>query len=197
MSNTHIDFYFDFGSPTAYLAYKRFMQLKERYDFTLNMTPVLLGGIFKASDNQSPVANAAKGAYMSTHDLPRFARRYNVPLAFNPYFPINTLSLMRAAYAAIEEDCFYEYVDTVFSAFWEKEANMGDMDVIASTLSEAGLNADTLLTKSQTPEIKQLLIAATDAVVQRGAFGLPTIFIGDEMFFGQDRMDFIEERLAQ
>jgi 2-hydroxychromene-2-carboxylate isomerase len=190
-----VDFYFDFGSPTAYLAYKRLCQLKQQYTFEINYKPVLLGGIFKASDNQSPVANPAKGAYMLTHDLPRFAERYNVPLKFNPFFPINTLPLMRGAYAAIEEGCFEVYVDTLYSGLWQQELNLGDAEIIKATLVAAGLDADKLMALTQQQHIKDALIAATEEVVARGAFGAPTMYIGDEMFFGQDRIDFIEERL--
>ena len=190
-----VDFYFDFGSPTAYLAYKRLRQLKQQYTFEINYKPVLLGGIFKASDNQSPVANPAKGAYMLTHDLPRFAERYNVPLKFNPFFPINTLLLMRGAYAAIEEGCFEVYVDTLYSGLWQQELNLGDAEIIKATLVAAGLDADKLMALTQQQHIKDALIAATEEVVARGAFGAPTMYIGDEMFFGQDRIDFIEERL--
>jgi 2-hydroxychromene-2-carboxylate isomerase len=190
-----VDFYFDFGSPTAYLAYKRLRQLKQQYTFEINYKPVLLGGIFKASDNQSPVANPAKGAYMLTHDLPRFAERYNVPLKFNPFFPINTLLLMRGAYAAIEEGCFEVYVDTLYSGLWQQELNLSDAEIIKATLVAAGLDADKLMALTQQQHIKDALIVATEEVVARGAFGAPTMYIGDEMFFGQDRIDFIEERL--
>ncbi|MFQ3324091.1 MAG: 2-hydroxychromene-2-carboxylate isomerase [Pseudomonadales bacterium] len=190
-----VDFYFDFGSPTAYLAYKRLQQLKQQYTFEINYKPVLLGGIFKASDNQSPMANPAKGAYMLTHDLPRFAERYNVPLSFNPFFPINTLPLMRGAHAAIEEDCFEAYVDVLYNGLWQQELNLGDAEVIASTLEAAGLDADKLMALTQQQHIKDALIATTEEAVARGAFGAPTMYIDDEMFFGQDRIDFIEERL--
>ena len=190
-----IDFYFDFGSPTAYLAYKRLRQLKQQYTFEINYKPVLLGGIFKASDNQSPVANPAKGAYMLTHDLPRFAERYNVPLKFNPFFPINTLPLMRGAYAAIEEGCFEAYVEALYIGLWQDELNLGDVEIIKATLEAAGLDANKLMALAQQQHIKDALMATTEEVVARGAFGAPTMYIGDEMFFGQDRIDFIEERL--
>ena len=190
-----VDFYFDFGSPTAYLAYKRLQQLKSQYEFNLDYKPVLLGGIFKASNNQSPVANPAKGAYMLSHDLPRFAQRYAVPLAFNPNFPINTLPLMRGAHAAQQEGCFDVYVEAMYNGMWQAELNLGDPEIIKSTLDAAGLDADKLIALTQEPHIKAALIASTEEAVGRGAFGAPTMFVGDEMFFGQDRIDFIEERL--
>lgn len=191
-----IDFYFDFGSPTAYLAYQRFLQLKTRYQFDLHYKPMLLGAVFKATHNASPVTVPAKGGYMMKHDLPRFVKRYGVSFSMNPFFPINTLPLMRGAYAALQLGCFNQYSDTVFNAVWRDAKNMGDVDVVRSVLVEAGLDADQLLTLSESPEIKQALIVATEGAVKRGVFGAPTMFIGEEMFFGQDRMDFIEERLA-
>ncbi len=190
-----VDFYFDFGSPTAYLAHKRLQQLKQQYSFTINYKPVLLGGIFKASNNQSPVANPAKGAYMVGHDLPRFASRYGVPLKFNPNFPINTLPLMRGAHAAIKLDCFDAYVEAMYAGLWEQELNLGDPEVIGATIAAAGLDAQGLIALTQDPEVKQALIDATEEAVKRGAFGAPTMYVDDEMFFGQDRIDFIEEKL--
>ncbi len=193
--STTVDFYFDFGSPTAYLAYCRLKQLEQQYAVDINAVPMLLGGVFKTTGNASPVSIPAKGAYMNTHDLPRFAKRYNVELQFNPFFPINTLQLMRAAIAAQELGCFDAYMKTVFAAMWQQQLNMGDPDIAASCLTNAGLDAQAILAKSQDPTVKQQLIDNTEQAVARGAFGAPTLYINDEMFFGQDRMDFIEERL--
>ena len=144
MSRT-VEFYFDFGSPTAYLAYRRLRQLAQAYGLTIEYRPMLLGGVFKATGNTSPVAIPAKGEYMLKHDLPRFARRYGVPLNFNPHFPINTLNLMRGAIAAMRLGCFDAYADAVYDAIWVGEKNMGDPDVVADTLTAAGLDADALL----------------------------------------------------
>ena len=194
MSKT-LEFFFDFGSPTAYLAYKRLLQLGEQYDLQVEYRPMLLGGVFKATENMSPVAVPAKGKYMLEQDLPRFARRYGVALAFNPYFPINTLHLMRAAIGAQQLGCFDEYVATVYDAVWVQQKNMGDTEVVAEVLAAAGLDAPALMAKSQEPEIKAALIANTEEAVERGAFGAPTMFMDGEMFFGQDRLDFVEESL--
>ncbi len=190
-----LDFYFDFGSPTAYLAYKRLLQLEEQYGLQINYVPMLLGGVFKATENVSPVAIPAKGAYMGAHDLPRFCKRYGVELKFNPFFPINTLNLMRGAIAAQRLGCFDKYLDVVYDAVWVQEKNMGDLEIVAQVLSDGGLETQTLLELSQDPEIKQALIDNTEAAVARGAFGAPTMYMGDEMFFGQDRLDFVEEAL--
>ena len=190
-----IDFYFDFGSPTAYLAYKRLQQLKAQYRCTIDYKPVLLGGLFKASGNMSPVTVPAKGKYMMTQDLPRFATLYQVPLTVNPHFPINTLNLMRGAVATLGQDYFDKYVEAVYDAIWVNGDNMGNLDVVANVLSDAGLNAQTIIAATQDPDIKAALISNTEAAVARGCFGAPTMFIGNDMFFGQDRLQFIEMAL--
>ena len=191
----NLEFCFDFGSPTTYLAHKRLQQLSDQYELDITYTPILLGGVFKATDNASPVAIPAKGKYMLEQDLPRFAARYGVPLVFNPYFPINTLGLMRAAIAAQRLDCFDNYVDRVFDAVWVQGKNMGDPEIVAQTLAESGLDAAAILTLSQDASVKAELIANTEAAVARGAFGAPTLFMDGAMYFGQDRLDFIEEAL--
>ena len=191
MSKT-IEFYFDFGSPTAYLAHKRLQQLKAQYGCTIDYKPVLLGGLFKASGNMSPVTVPAKGKYMMTQDLPRFAALYQVPLTVNPYFPINTLNLMRGAVATLGQDYFDNYVEAVYDAIWVNGDNMGDLDVVANVLSDAELNAQKIIAATQDPDVKATLISNTEAAVARGCFGAPTMFIGNDMFFGQDRMQFIE-----
>jgi 2-hydroxychromene-2-carboxylate isomerase len=190
-----VEFYFDFGSPTAYLAYRRLRQLAQAYGLRIEYRPMLLGGVFKATGNTSPVAIPAKGQYMLQYDLPRFARRYGVTLRFNPHFPINTLNLMRGAIAAQRLGCFDTYVDAVYEATWVGEKNMGDPEVVAATLAAAGLDAEALLALSQDPQVKSELAEATEAAVARGVFGAPTLFMDGEMYFGQDRLDFIEEAL--
>jgi 2-hydroxychromene-2-carboxylate isomerase len=190
-----LDFYFDFGSPASYLAYKRLRQLESKYDLTVHWLPMLLGGVFKATGNVSPVTVAAKGNYMVNQDFPRFAKRYSVPMQFNPYFPINTLNLMRGAVAAQEEGVFDRYADAVFDAMWQEQLDLGQVDVVVKTLQNAGLDATALLELTQSDAIKQTLIANTNQAIDRGVFGAPTMFVGDEMYFGQDRLDFIEADL--
>jgi 2-hydroxychromene-2-carboxylate isomerase len=191
-----LEFYFDVGSPTAYLAFRRLQQLRDRGDFEIVNRPMLLGGVFKAAGSTSPVAIPAKGRYMLEQDLPRFARRYGVELNFNPHFPINTLNLMRGVFAARDLGCEGAYIDTVFRGIWDKAANLGDAEVVGKILQSAGLDAAAIAERSSSPEIKQALISATEEAVRRGVFGAPTMFIGEEMFFGQDRLDFVEERLG-
>jgi len=190
-----VEFYFDVGSPTAYLAHKRLQQLRAQYGLELRYMPMLLGGVFKASGNTSPISIPAKGKYMLEQDLPRFAARYGVPLIFNPHFPINTLNLMRAAIAAQELGCIDAYLDRVFDAIWVEKKNMGDATVVERVLEDAGLDAGALIARSQDPAVKAELVAATEAAVARGVFGAPTLFMDGSMYFGQDRLDFIEEAL--
>jgi 2-hydroxychromene-2-carboxylate isomerase len=190
-----VEFYFDVGSPTAYLAHKRLQQLRAQYGLELRYVPMLLGGVFKASGNTSPIAIPAKGKYMMEQDLPRFAARYGVPLTFNPHFPINTLNLMRGAVAAQQLGCVDAYLDRVFDAIWVEKKNMGDAAVVERVLADAGLDAGALIARSQDPEVKALLLANTEAAVARGVFGAPTLFMDGAMYFGQDRLDFIEQAL--
>jgi 2-hydroxychromene-2-carboxylate isomerase len=192
-----LDFYFDFGSPTAYLAHKRLQQLVQQYDFAVQYIPMLLGGVFKATGNTTPVAIPAKGRYMVERDLPRFARRYGVPLTMNPHFPINTLQIMRGAIAARRLGCFDDYVDAIYDAMWVNGRNLGEPEVIAATLTAAGLDARALMALAQDPEVKGELAANTEQAVERGAFGAPTLYMDGEMYFGQDRLDFIEEALRE
>jgi 2-hydroxychromene-2-carboxylate isomerase len=194
MSKT-VEFYFDFGSPTAYLAHKRLQQLQAQYGFVIDYRPVLLGGVFKATGNMSPVAIPAKGKYMLEHDLPRFAGLYGVPLNFNPFFPINTLNLMRGAVAALQEGFFEPYIDALFDAVWVDGKDLGDLEVVKSVLESAGIDVDKVMTSIQDPAIKSALIANTEEAVERGVFGVPTVFLGSEMYFGQDRLQFVEQAM--
>ena len=193
--STTVEFYFDFGSPTAYLAHCRLQQLAAQYDLTVEYRPMLLGGVFKATDNMSPVAIPAKGKYMLEQDLPRFAKRYGAPLNFNPHFPINTLQAMRGAVAARNAGVMPTYVDALYTAMWVDQKNLGDSDVLAAVLTEAGLDAEALLAATGDPDVKGELIRSTEEAVARGAFGAPTFYLGDDMYFGQDRLDFVEEAL--
>ena len=190
-----LDFYFDFGSPTAFLANSRLRQLQQEYDFKIHYKPVLLGGIFKATGNSSPVMVAAKGEYMLKHDLPRYAQKYSVALKFNPHFPINTLQLMRAATGLLDKSNFDSFINTIFKAIWIDGLNMGDEMVLQKVLSDSNFNSHDIFKLASTDSVKEILIANTDSAVKRGLFGVPTIFINGEMFFGQDRLDFVEEIL--
>jgi 2-hydroxychromene-2-carboxylate isomerase len=189
-----IEFWFDFGSPTTYLAHTQMPRLAADSGARIDYVPMLLGGVFKATGNQSPVMVPAKGRWMGT-DLVRFARRYRVPFTFNPHFPINTLTLMRGAVGLQmrEPERFMPYVDAVFRAMWVEPVNLGDPALLASTLAAAGFDAAAFTALVADADVKARLIANTEAAVARGVFGAPTCFVGDEMFFGQDRLDFVRE----
>ena len=191
-----VDFYFDYGSPTSYLAYVQLPGVVERTGAVVNFKPILLGGVFQAAGNVSPMTVAAKGKWMQA-DMTLFAERYKVPFAMNPHFPVNTLNLMRGAMHAQREGFLQQYSDAMFTAMWAEGRNLGDPAVIASVLASAGMDAGQLMAATQDPAVKEALKAATEAAVRRGVFGAPTLFVGDEMFFGQDRVQFVEERLAR
>lgn len=193
---TSVDFYFDLVSPTAFLAYHRLRQLQEQYDLELVCKPMLLGGVFKSTGNTTPIAIPAKGKYMLEADIPRFSRRYAVDLNFNPHFPLNSLTMMRGAVAAQRLGCADAFIEAGFKAMWQQGKDLADPAVIVEVLAAAGLDGEAILEATQDPEVKAGLIANTEEAVARGAFGAPTMFVGDEMFFGQDRIDFIEELLA-
>ncbi len=190
------EFYFDFGSPATYLAHTQMPGLAQRSGAEIVYKPMLLGGVFKLTGNQSPVTVPAKGAYLRSHDLPRFIRRYGVSFTLPKGFPVNTLHLMRGAVAAVEDGCLEVYVDAVFRAMWAEARDMADPEVVGGVLGEAGLDAARFAGRIGDEAVKQKLKAETEAVVGRGAFGAPTFFVGDQMFFGQDRLDFVEEALA-
>lgn len=197
MSNKTIEFFFDFGSPTTYLAHTQLPRIARETGAALQYRPMLLGGVFKATGNTSPVTVPAKGRWMGD-DIARWARRYGVPFTFNPHFPINTLTLMRGA-AGLQmrqPQSFGRYADAVFDAMWVKPRNLGDAAVLAAVLGEAGLDADAFMALVGDPEVKAKLVANTEEAVARGVFGAPSCFVGDQMFFGQDRLDFVREAAA-
>ncbi|MCG3190559.1 MAG: 2-hydroxychromene-2-carboxylate isomerase [Burkholderiaceae bacterium] len=194
---TPIEFLFDFGSPATYLAHTQLPRIAADTGARIDYQPMLLGGVFKATGNRSPVEVPAKGRWMND-DLARFARRYGVPFRFNPHFPINTLTLMRGAVGLQmrQPERFMAYVDAVFRAMWVDALNLGDPAVLAKALGAAGFDAAGFMALVSDPEVKARLIADTEAAVARGVFGAPTFFVGGEMFFGQDRLDFVCEAAA-
>lgn len=193
MSKT-IEFFFDFGSPTTYLAHTQLPRIAREARATLVYRPMLLGGVFKATGNASPVMVPAKGRWMG-QDIARWARRWGVPFTFNPSFPINTLTLMRGAVGLQmrQPERFSRYIDTVFEAMWVTPRNLGDAAVLATVLAEAGFDAEAFMTMVADTEVKAKLVANTEEAVARGAFGAPSCFVGDQLFFGQDRLDFVRE----
>lgn len=191
-----VEFYFDVGSPAAYLAWTQMPALCAAAGARLEYRPMLLGGVFQATGNQSPMNIPAKAAYME-EDLLRFARRYGVPFRLNPHFPINTLTLMRLAVGLQlrEPDRMVPYVDAVYRAIWVDGRNMNDPQVVAGVLGEAGFDAGALLPLASDPEVKERLKSITATAVERGVFGAPSFFIDGQMFWGQDRLDFVKQAL--
>jgi len=192
-----LDFYFDVGSPTSYLAYRKLLQMQSKYNFNLIYIPILLGGIFKLTGNQSPAVIAAKGKYMELFDLPRFAKLYNVSFKSNPHFPVNTLTLMRGAIAAQEMTFLNKYLDCVFDALWVKQLNMGHPEILADELKKNEMEYSVVIKLAQSEQIKAKLIENTQQAVDRGIFGAPTFFIEGDMYFGQDRLHIIETLLMK
>lgn len=188
-----IEFLFDFGSPNAYLVHRAIPAIEARSSVSFEYVPVLLGGIFKETGNQSPVSAFAhipsKLAYEQL-EIERFVARYGIKgFAMNPDFPVNTLLIMRGAVAAQRLGVFARYVDEVFRFMWRDHRRMDDPAIVHATLIEADLPVDELLVMGQNPEIKAELAANTKSAVARGVFGSPTFFVGDEMWFGKERLE--------
>ncbi|QEY60636.1 2-hydroxychromene-2-carboxylate isomerase [Metapseudomonas lalkuanensis] len=192
-----VEFFFDLGSPASYLAWTQLPGICARHGATLRYRPMLLGGVFQATGNASPAAVPAKARHTMI-DMQRFARRYGVTMHFNPHFPINTLTLMRGAIGVQlrQPERFEAYLDAMFRALWQDKRNLGDPAVVATVLQDAGFDPQALLALVGDQEVKDALKAATEEAVRRGVFGAPTCFVGEEMYFGQDRLDFVEEALA-
>ncbi len=198
MTRKTVEFYFDFGSPAAYLAWTQLPALCANAGAELIFKPMLLGGVFQATGNRSPVEVPAKGRYVR-QDFERHAARYGVPLHFNPHFPINTLVLMRGATAMQMHDGgarFGDYCHAVFRAMWVDEKDMNDPAVVGQVLQTAGFDAAEFLARVGQQSVKDRLKAVTEEAVARGVFGAPTMFVGTEMFWGQDRLDWVREVLA-
>lgn len=191
-----VEFFFDFGSPTTYLAWTQLPRICADAGAELIYRPMLLGGVFQATGNASPIEVPAKGKHVML-DLQRFAKRYGVPMTFNPHFPINTLGLMRGAVAVQlrQPERFDDYVKTIFQAMWVDAQNLGDLAVLGKVLAAGGFDPQALLALTGEQEIKDALKATTEEAIKRGAFGAPIMFVGDQMFFGQDRLDFVREAL--
>jgi len=188
------EFFFDFGSPASYLAYTQMDGVAKRTGAEIVWRPMLLGGVFKATGNASPAMVPAKGKWMNA-DLARFARRYGVDFNRNPFFPVNTLVMMRGAAAFEGTPQFRPYVDAMFRAMWVDGKNMNDLPTAAGVLKAAGFDPADFMAKAESQGAKDRLKATTEEAVARGVFGAPTTFVGDHMFFGQDRLDFVEEAL--
>jgi 2-hydroxychromene-2-carboxylate isomerase len=189
-----LEFYFDYGSPYSYLADTQVETIARRTGATLVRKPMLLGGVFKATGNSSPAALEQKSRW-SSFDMPMWAKHYGVPFQRNPFFPVNTLALMRGAAAAQIDGLFERYHPAIFKAMWVDGRNLNDINEVAAVLTVAGLDAAKFGSRIQDQDVKDRLKATTDEAVARGIFGAPTSFVGDMMFFGNDRLPFVEMAL--
>ncbi|WP_425068406.1 2-hydroxychromene-2-carboxylate isomerase [Reyranella sp.] len=191
-----LEFYFDYGSPYSYLADTQVEAIAQRAGATLVRKPMLLGGVFKATGNHSPAELPQKSAW-SAFDMPLWARHYGVPFQRNPFFPVNTLALMRGAAAAQIDGLFERYHPAVFKAMWVDGRNLNDMKEVVAVLSAAGLDPEKFGARLQDQDVKDRLKATTDEAVARGVFGAPTCFVDKMMFFGNDRLPFVEMALKE
>jgi 2-hydroxychromene-2-carboxylate isomerase len=199
MTQPDVEFHFDFGSPNAYLSHLVIPGLEARTGAAFRYVPVLLGGVFKATGNASPAVTLQgiknKGEYQQL-EMQRFLARHGITrFARNPHFPVNTLQSMRGAVAAGRLGCFERYVDEVYRHMWCDPKKMDDAEVIRAALVESELPAAELMELTQDPDVKAELLANTEASVGRGVFGSPSFFVGDELFFGKDRLREVEEEI--
>jgi 2-hydroxychromene-2-carboxylate isomerase len=194
--NKRVEFFFDVGSPASYLAWTQLPALCQAAGADLVYRPMLLGAVFQATGNASPAAVPAKRAYGAI-DFARHAQRYGVPLTMNPHFPIITLTLMRGAVGVQmrESARFQDYLRAVFDAIWVDALDLNRPELAAQTLRAAGFDPARILQWAGDADVKAQLRATTDEAVARGVFGAPTMFVGPEMFFGQDRLDFVRDAL--
>jgi 2-hydroxychromene-2-carboxylate isomerase len=195
-----VEFYYDFSSPNAYLVHKVLPTITARYDAQVIWRPILLGGVFKSTNNQAPMLAfkdvPGKVDYMRV-EMARFIERHQTPFLFNPQFPVNSLNLMRAAVFAQGKSWESKYIDTVFDAMWVQGKAMADPAVIAEVLDAAGLPTNEIMNVTQDADVKASLADVTAAAVARGIYGLPAMFVGDEMFYGKDSLSDLEWRLDQ
>ena len=200
MTSPTVQFLFDFGSPNAYLCHKVIPEIEARTGVRFEYVPVLLGGLFKLANNRSPMEAFAgipnKLAYDKL-EMKRFISKHKLNLfRFNPHFPVNTLAIMRGAMAAQQLGMFEPYVNAIYAGMWEEGLNLSDPTVIHATLAKHSIHAEPLLQAIQSAEVKSALLDNTQKAFDRGAFGSPTFFVGQEIFFGKDRLRDVEEAIA-
>ena len=201
MNPVHVQFLFDFGSPNAYLCHEVIPAIAARTGAVFDHVPILLGGLFKLANNRSPGEAFAgipnKQAY-DRLEITRFVARHGLSnYRFNPYFPVNTLKIMRGACAAQKLGCLPTYVNVVYAAMWEDGKNMDDLPTITATLDAGGLDSQAILALSQDPEVKAMLLANTQSAHDQGAFGWPSFLIGRELWFGKDRLRDVEDEIVR
>jgi 2-hydroxychromene-2-carboxylate isomerase len=200
MSRPMVEFHFDFGSPNAYLSHLVIPEIEKRQGVKFDYVPVLLGGVYKLTGNRSPGESLAgiknKPEYQQI-ETQRFIRRHGITrYKHNPFFPVNTLMLMRGSVAAQKLGIFERYIDEIYKHMWSEPKKLDDAAVLRAALLDSQLPADKLFELAQTPEIKDGLLANTQRSVERGTFGSPTFLVGDEIFFGKDKLREVEDEIA-
>jgi 2-hydroxychromene-2-carboxylate isomerase len=197
---TDVDFIFDFASPNAYFAHQIIPGIESRTGATFRYIPCLLGGIFKATGNQAPMitfSNVKGKLEYDQLEIQRFITKHQISrFQFNTNFPVNTLLLMRGAIVAEMDGALPQYIEAAFGHMWEEGLKMDDPDVYVAAMNSAGFDGKHLFEQTQNAEVKARLVANTAAAVERGSFGIPTFYLGSEMYFGKDRLRDIEEALA-
>lgn len=198
---TQVEFHFDFGSPNAYLAHKLILGIEQRSGAAFVYVPVLLGGVFKLTNNQAPLVqfkDVKNKLEYQRLEMRRFIEKHGLTqFQWNPHFPVNTVQIMRGAIVAQLDGNLMPYVDAVFHHMWEAPKKMDDAAVIRAALEESGLDAARILARIQDQDVKDALLKNTEASVARGTFGAPTFFIGEEMYFGKDRLRDLEEAITR
>ena len=196
-----VEFHFDFGSPNAYLSHLALPGIAQRTGATITYVPILLGGVFKATGNVSPAVSLQgiknkpeyqqieTQRFLDAHNITRYQR--------NPHFPVNTLMLMRGATFAQDKEYFAQYVNEMFDHMWAEPKKMDDPEVVAQVLASSSLPGDEILAGVQDPAVKQRLIDSTERVVQMGTFGSPTFFVGQEIYFGKDKLGEVEAEILK
>ncbi|GJM13983.1 MAG: DSBA oxidoreductase [Pseudohongiella sp.] len=195
-----VEFHFDFGSPNTYYCHRVIPEIEKRTGVGFDYFPILLGGVFKATNNKSPMeafAGIKNKSEYNALETQRFIERHALSkYRRNPHFPVNTLHIMRGAIYAIDQGIGEKYIEAMYQCMWEEELDMADPEIIASALTAAGLPTDEILAGSVQPQIKKRLIENTEASVNRGTFGAPTFYVGDEIYFGKDKLREVEEEIV-
>jgi 2-hydroxychromene-2-carboxylate isomerase len=189
-----IEFFYDYASPFSYFADKQIRKVAERTGSELVYRPAVLGVLIVESNNTPPPAVPAKGSYYQV-DMRRWSKRLDMPFKINPAFPVRSINLMRAALIAQDLDCFEAFHEAMWKAMWQDEKDLSQPEIIAAVCNEAGLDGEKIVAGTQDPAVKARLKENCDEAIARGAFGMPTFFVGDAMFFGNDRVDFVEEAI--
>ncbi len=190
-----VEFFYDYASTYSYLAHREIEQLAENSNADLVFRPMVLGFVFKATGNSMPASVPAKAAYM-VQDVRRWVQHLDLPFHMPSVFPVNTIRALRGAVAALEDGTFPAYHHAVMTAYWSQDQDIGDPEILAGIATAAGLDGPALIARCETESVKAALKKNTDEAIARGVFGAPTFFVGDEMFWGNDRLEFIAEALA-